>query len=638
MTFRGYFALNGIELANSSRIVAHLGMDIPTTDVLLGGGQNCAPVRQRPNRARDLSDAAAWSGSGVGGANVVRDVSLGFATIKATGNGSANAYVNMARDLTIPASSQAAWTWSTAPGEQWKTRVTVYAAPTNPGGRNVNLSLYTTDSTGVNSALSVPAVAVPIMPGQTVTLTHTGAVPVGRNQIRPVLEEGILPSGYVFHAYDFYVERVADPALVGLYEPPADSVEYLPGLLTPPNGSRQFEPGLFEIDQCWDVSALCTSCKTLVRYDDSWPDLLEFLGDFIYRPELAPWYSTRVPESAEFAGLWVLNVDGLDVTPGSRPVNEAAGSGGIAGAWRDSSRQVKFTVLLMACTNAGLTFGMQWVAEQLRGTNDRRDSVLRYMSAHPQDSDVDPATLVREVHGVVSTSELSVVELQTAGNAPNRQANIARIEFTLTATNPYAFYPPTSFDVDWDLIDVQPIEWVHAAECVTPDYCEDMPVLFSTSCVVEEIPIVTAPPPTCGGCMPVCAVETRSFRLPVFDTPRRGVSTAVTVRIRNTGVESLTLQGFWRTCASNERCNDKRFPVEVSGLPAGAELVLDAISGRFHAIYEQRVHDPRRIVATPNGAPWRPPIIDRSTCWEFVVTAAETAQFEVSMSMADREA
>lgn len=632
MTFRGYFALNGTELANSSRIVAHLGMDIPTTDVLFGGGQSCAPLPQRPNLVVDqrMTLPSVWPvTASSAGSVLLPDGGLdGWGAVQWT---SVNAAVTAAY-LLLPL--------PTVQGDTYVMGAWVYPEPTNTGTTTqVRLSVRFDDSAGVTATQTVNGTTRIVPRGVWTYITQTIVAPAGLNRARPRVEmTSAVVAGEKVRVSRATVDRSTDAALVGLYEPPADSVEYLPGLLTPPNGSRQFEPGLFEIDQCWDVSALCTSCKTLVRYDDSWPDLLEFLGDFIYRPELAPWYSSRTPESAEFAGMWVLNVEGLDVTPGSRAVNEATGSGGIAGAWRDSSRQVTFTVLLMACTNAGLMFGIQWLAEQLASTNDRRDSVLRYMSAHPQGSEVDPATLVREVHGVVSTSELNITELQTAGNAPNRQANIARVEFTLTATNPYAYYPPISFDVDWDLIDVQPIEWVHAAECVTPDFCEDMPVLFSATCQVEEIPIVTAPPPTCGGCMPVCAVETHSFRLPVFETPRRGISTAVSVNIRNTGVEPLTIQGYWRTCASDERCNDNRFPVEVSGLPAGAELVLDAISGRFHAIYEQRVHDPRRIVSTPNGAPWRPPIIDRSTCWEFVVVAPGSAQFEVSMSMADREA
>ena len=161
--------------------------------------------------------------------------------------------------------------------------------------------------------------------------------------------------------------------------------------------------------------------------------------------------------------------------------------------------------------------------------------------------------------------------------------------------------------------------------------------MFSTDCIPENIEIVTSPPPVCGGCLPVSGIDKYSFQVPTQDYPFRCRDTAVSMTITNTGEDSLTLQAFWRVCGTDIRCEDNRWPLQISGLPAGAELHLDGKTGRFWAYYDERVRRPIGVVGTPTGAPWRPPLIDRTVCWEFVVQTASTSEFEMSMTLADRE-
>lgn len=429
----------------------------------------------------------------------------------------------------------------------------------------------------------------------------------------------------------------------GLYEVPPGSTEIdgHAGLYTLPDGAKRYDGNLYVIDEaCWGPGTPCASCRQQVSYDDSWPDLRGFLGDTTYRLELAPWYSTRIPESAEFAGVWVLDVKGLDALSISRPITEMVGSGGSAGPYRDTSRTVTFDALLLACTNAGLTFGLNWLADQLRTTKDSTDSVLRYLTAHPSYSGADPAGLVREAHSVVLTKNVVIAEAHNPGSTPNRQATMYRVTFELTALSPYAWYPQIPVSVDWDGIDLQPITWVHAADCETERDCDDMPVLFSDTCVPEDLGVdtVTIPPPVCGGCLPVCEVDTYTFTVPTMDWALRGRETAATVVITNTGDTTLTLQGYWAKCTADTGCTNTFFPVQVSGLPPGAELTLDGTTGRFWAQYAGFQSRVIGIVGTPNGAPWLPPIIDRHECWQFVVIAPGDADFDVTMSLADRDA
>lgn len=409
-------------------------------------------------------------------------------------------------------------------------------------------------------------------------------------------------------------------------------------LYTPPDGTRLYGPGLGVVGECWSSRNMCFGCRIEIGYDDTWPDLPAFVGDLTYRPELAPWYTTRAPESGEFGGVYVLDVKGLGPTPVSRPITEMAGAGAHAGPHRDPSRKVTFDALLIACTSAGLEYGLQWLNCQLRDTAYRDDSILRYLAAHPGHSTADPATLVREVHGVVLTQEATVTDSFAGGGRQNQQATVYRVSWEMAVLRPYAHLPAVDIDVEWTEIATQPIRWVHQPDCDTPADCATMPVLFSDTCQVETIPVVYTPPPNCGGCLPVGLLDTYRFEVPVFAAPYRCRETAASLAIRNTGARELTLHGHWRNAATHEACDERRYPIQVAGLPPSATLYLDAISGSYWAWYGGRKHRPAHIVGTPSGAPWQPPVIDRAEQWEFIVTAPSDAVFEIGMSLADREA
>jgi hypothetical protein len=423
----------------------------------------------------------------------------------------------------------------------------------------------------------------------------------------------------------------------GLVEVPDSCVEVLPGLVTAPDGARRYGPGLLEVGpQCWGDSPLC-GCRFDTPQDDSWPGLPDLLGDEPYRLELAPWFSTVVPESAEFGGVWLLDAKGMDSTPVARDVVQAVGDGGVAGPSRDTTRTVRFEALLVACSHAGAVYGLRWLNCRLRDATGA-GSVMRFLAAHPGGSAADPGSLWRELHGMVLTRAVEVEASVAVGQPRYRQASVLRVSWEMVATSPHVYLPAVTVPVRWDEIAVQPITWVHDRDCARPDTCADpMPVLWSTECVPERIEVQRVPPPVCGGCLPVGGLASHRWRLDATGLPSRCRETAVSVTIRNTGSRPLNLQGFWRPCGTDVRCGVEQFPVQVSGLPVDAELVLDGVTGRARAWFDNRWHRPAGIVGTPNGSPWRPPLIDRQTCWELVAQTAATADFQVSVTLADRE-
>ena len=423
-----------------------------------------------------------------------------------------------------------------------------------------------------------------------------------------------------------------------LYEVPADAEMVSKGLYRPMNGARRFGPGLYEVGECWGPANICADCNMNVLYDDTWPGLAEFLNDGEYRPEVAPWYVSQLPESGEFGGIWVMDVQGLNVTPIERRITETVAAGGMAAPHRDASRTVTFDALMVACTNAGLQYGLNWLTCRLRATNETTDTKLRYLSAHPAHSDVDPASLIREANGVVLTKAPEVKESIVTGAGTNKQANMYRVTWEMAILNPYAYLPTVTIPVEWDRVTRQPINWIHAADCRKPDPCLKMPVMFSTDCAPEEIISVLTPPPVCGGCLPVSAIDKYVFTLPTQDYAFRCRETAVSMVITNTAETSLSLQAFFRVCSTDIRCEDNMFPLQISGLPAGAELHLDGVTGRYWAWYDERIRRPVGVVGTPNGAPWRPPVINREQCLDFIVQTASSSEFTVTLAMADREA
>lgn len=526
MPYRGYLALNGMELANSARAIAHLGGDIPTNDY---------------GYIPDVED---------GSYTLVLDPDWGAV-------------------IAIPPYDIEDLVWGQGVG-------ILVAHPEDPG-------LYLT----------------------------------AYNPCTPI-------------------ESIDHP---GLGLPLASQAPIEPGSLLwwPPDGARIFGPGLFIHDRCWGEVEFCRQCRSIVSYDDSWAEQREWLGDADYRVELAPWYVDEIPESGEFGGVWLMSLEGLDSTPSERTITQSAGAGAVAGPNRDSSRTVVAEALLIACSNAGVEHGLKWLTNLLRTTTKTQDLRLRYLTASPARTAAYPDTLVREVHGAVMTKEPRVTGRYNSGGGAYQHGNMYKVSWEITTLSPYAYLPSVDVAVEWDRITRQPINWIHAADCSAPETCIDMPVMFSADCVPEVVDRVQSLPPVCGGCLPVNAIDKYQFRVPTMEYAFRGRETAVSMIFKNTGLSPLTVQTFWRVCGSDVRCEDNQFPLQISGLPAGAELHLNGITGRYRAWYDELWHRPQGIVGTPNGAPWLPPVIDRQICWDFIVQASSTASFAVSMSMADRE-
>lgn len=469
-----------------------------------------------------------------------------------------------------------------------------------------------------------------------VEITNSSRVAAHVAVAPPVSDVGVLTGGA-----DCGLTPISAGSMI--YQIPTSSAPIAAGstIYTPPNGSRLYSEAIALVGQCWDSSALCLGCRSSIEYDDTWPGLRQWLANPVYRPELAPWYSLQTPQSAEFMGIWLLDVKGLNQASTAISVVELAGDGAAVGPTRDASRKVTFDALLLACTSAGLDFGLGWLTSQLKAVNTELDyGTLQYFSAHPGNSVVNPATLMREAHGVVLTQPPTISDSFNGSERSNQQATVYRVSWELTVTDPAIYLPTKTLNIAWDSVAVNPIQWVHASECGTRRLgCDPYPTLFADGYTPTIIKAISVPPPDCGGCLPVGQIATYISALPVFSTPVENRLTAVGTTITNTGTAPLSLQGYYRRCNALDDCDEGRtWQFQINGLPAGAQIVMNGTTGRSTVFYQGRWRRPVGIVGTPTGAPWIPPLMDRSVCWELVCMTSATASFTAGLTFSDREA
>ncbi|WP_280187053.1 MULTISPECIES: sugar transferase [Nocardia] len=388
--------------------------------------------------------------------------------------------------------------------------------------------------------------------------------------------------------------------------------------------------------QSWEEAEL--QCRCAVDYvvgDDTWPGLPEFLGDDPYVLTDAPWYDAAIPQSAEFFGYWVTKVDGLGPVPVDRAMNDAICAGGVAGPHRDRYRTVTVEAILVACTNAGVEYGLEWLSCRMRPAKALTGTTLEFLAAHPEDSAADPALLRRVANRVVLTREASITNQFGTRGGRNRQAAVYVVDWEMAVGDPYLYGPVTAETVVWDSVTVEGIEWAHPPDCEDPASCAEIPVLASATCVPNIVDVQPVQPPVCAGCIPVCQVETRVVQIP----SAAGVlckDQAVTLTI-TAGAEDVSVNFWFRPCGETALC-DRTGYLSLAGLPAGGTLVADAVAGRAYGLVDGVQVRQVGIVHTPSGAPWTPPILDSGECWELVAQSAPGADFTVQVQVRGRQA
>ena len=390
-------------------------------------------------------------------------------------------------------------------------------------------------------------------------------------------------------------------------------------------------------------TAECASSLSVVR-DDSWLDLHRYLQeDAPYMsPEAdgAPWYDDDSPSSSEFLGVWVLGLDGLDSAPMSRSPISSAGAGGGFAAPRWGVREIRVEAVLAGATPAGLEYGIEWlnsalVQDQCEEIGEAR--VLRFLSAAPYipweatDEEVRAAGYEQErwVGDVVVTSPVDVVSRFGRWDADPRQTIAARVEFVLTAGNPFVWKARRSLVAPTALSSGTP-------QTVTFERVDEYGN-WSGTCPDPGEPLfdpalpdpVRLPRPM----TPTSAVGTMPFESlrSLINVPASSVrpweTMLPTVVLQAGAVDERSIRIQWvrGTDLSDVACSSIGEAI-VGYIPAGATLTLDGVTGRATVVRagSSVEQDATSVVSGRNGAPWRPPVLRCGEEHTLVVDAAST--------------
>lgn len=80
------------------------------------------------------------------------------------------------------------------------------------------------------------------------------------------------------------------------------------------------------------------------------------------------WYDPDAPESADFLGLWVYDLTGLDDDPHTAEQSDISGIGTVFNRPIRPGKVLTFDVMLLATSCCGMDYGRNWLANVLRGS------------------------------------------------------------------------------------------------------------------------------------------------------------------------------------------------------------------------------------------------------------------------------
>lgn len=197
------------------------------------------------------------------------------------------------------------------------------------------------------------------------------------------------------------------------------------------------------------------------------PDLLEhppYLGAVL---DEAPWYTARIPASADFAGVYPLDITGVDDSTTSAVVTESQGDGASLSGLRKAGKAVVFNVALIAASEAGAEFGLQWLKRVVTGAHSASSVCdgysVHYLASEPlmapwgdpracnsvADVLADPAMATSQLYRRLRRVGLTTAPVITARRKMPSGGYMFSVTFTLTARNPDEFGAELGFLESW---------------------------------------------------------------------------------------------------------------------------------------------------------------------------------------------
>lgn len=338
------------------------------------------------------------------------------------------------------------------------------------------------------------------------------------------------------------------------------------------------------------------------------PDLAMLLNDAPYycpEEDLAPWYDPAVPASEEFAGVWVQEMTGVAGSTITREFTRTLTSGAIPGPSFDGERVVAVTAYLAASSEAGLSYGMSWLASALRGSTDCPSGQcigdeMCFLAACPQEcgsqNDLTEAweANARYLFDVALVSGPTLLEKRSVGTGcGEKKAMLAQIEWTMTAGIPWIFSYPQLVAEDAEFIPpvLEPgcdVVWIPPGQCPTDDDCPtSAPCLSDPFCTFPLVPLPPQTPQRCS-CVSRVTSATVTTEAPPGVMPRwLDMVPYIEITTGNAPMRRLTVQffqdPFGNGCENLDECTACG-EISFTFAPRDSTIVLDGRTQRAHVI------------------------------------------------------
>lgn len=338
-----------------------------------------------------------------------------------------------------------------------------------------------------------------------------------------------------------------------------------------------------------------------VKADCGCPDLLTIIGcdDEYIDPatDNAPWYSADHPESADFAGFFMTEFEGMS-SPFERSTSENVGDGGALGRSRVGSRTLTWRGYLFGANCCAVAYGYRWLAQTLRAaTSDCggcQGQDLELLVCCP-DAD-GPVSGFAEIEAFRTLKNVALLEgpeilSERRSSAPCGGATgcggsvIMEVEFSLFAAIPWLFRSEVPIVNCILLSDSVERVTVEEPDCPPIDCGEDF---FNTYMQARGCPIPSLPPVATYSidCLTQPVDLERAVYITVPRTAWREFEEAVPYIVIETGDLYLTdLQIGFYTSFSGDPCGELATntpdcdqvcdKLTILAIPANSKFIID---------------------------------------------------------------
>lgn len=357
-------------------------------------------------------------------------------------------------------------------------------------------------------------------------------------------------------------------------------------------------------------------------------DLPAMLDDGTYSTpaaDEAPWYDADEPASAEFLGVYPLEVSGIESSSRVSTVLQSTNDGGVPGRVRHETKTVVFNTALLAETERGAEYGIRWLNRALLGAKCSRDlstehalgASLGFLAYEPTYTPGEsPTAALAALSRVLRRFVVNVGPHINAKRALSCGGQVWIASFTGVAGTPFQFglsrpiiqgYLDPSVTDPWvPGVVAGDFDTVSSAYTEVPCGEDLYDPIFDPYCPALIIP---PPPPSIPlGCFdPPTEWDRRSIAIPGENVPLWGEVAPVVTLHAVDAVRNARVRFYEDPNGDLDPSEDPCAYVAdivVSYIPAGASLIVDASLEEVYVIMEDG--DNRRadsLVYSTNSTP-----------------------------------